>query len=78
VTVADLTQPAQLQAVEKRVADDIALELLVNNAGFGGYMPFVALDPDRADERIRYRACRTPAWGVRWQCGGKEPTDGDR
>ncbi len=78
VTVADLTQPAYLQAVEKRVADDTARELLVNNAGFGGYMPFVALDPDRADELIRYRACRRPAWDVRWQCGGKEPTDGDR
>lgn len=53
VMVADLTQPAQLQAVEQRVADDTALELLVNNAGFGGYMPFVALAPDRAEELIR-------------------------
>jgi hypothetical protein len=27
--------------------------LLVNNAGFGGYMPFVTLDPDRAEELIQ-------------------------
>jgi uncharacterized protein len=78
VTGAALTQPAQVQAVEKRVADDTALELLVNNAGFGGSMPCVALDPDQAEELIRYRACRRPAWGIRWQCGGKEPTDGNR
>ena len=49
----DLTQPDVLRAVEKRVAEDRALELLVNNAGFGGYMPFLALDPDRAEEIIR-------------------------
>jgi uncharacterized protein len=53
VLVADLTQRDDLQAVEQRVADDPALSLLVNNAGFGGYMPFVALDPDRAEELIR-------------------------
>jgi len=53
VLAADLTQPDQLRAVEKRIAGDAALELLVNNAGFGGYMPFVALDPDRAEELIR-------------------------
>jgi uncharacterized protein len=53
VLVADLTQGDELQAVEQRAADDPALSLLVNNAGFGGYMPFVALDPDRAEELIR-------------------------
>ncbi len=52
VMVADLTQPSELHAVEKRIAEDTALELLVNNAGFGGYMPFVKLDPDRAEELI--------------------------
>jgi short-subunit dehydrogenase len=50
---ADLTQPAQLQTLEQRVAEDVALELLVNNVGFGGYMPFVELEPDRAEELIR-------------------------
>jgi short-subunit dehydrogenase len=52
VMVADLTQPADLRSVEERVAGDTALELLINNAGFGAYMPFVALAPDRAEELI--------------------------
>ncbi len=38
--------------MEKRIADDASLELLINNAGFGAYMPFVELDPDRAEESI--------------------------
>ncbi len=53
VVVADLTQPEQLRSVERLVADDPALELLVNNAGFSASMPFVSLDPDRAEEMIR-------------------------
>jgi short-subunit dehydrogenase len=53
VMAADLTQPGELHAVEMRIAEDTALELLVNNAGFGGYMPFIKLDPDRAEELIR-------------------------
>jgi short-subunit dehydrogenase len=52
IMAVDLTDPSSLRSVEKRAAEDIALELLVNNAGFGGYMPFVALDPDRAEELI--------------------------
>jgi short-subunit dehydrogenase len=51
--VVDLTQPGELQAVEQRIVEDPAPALLVNNAGFGGYMPFVSLDPDRAEELIR-------------------------
>ncbi len=50
---ADLTQPDELTSVEKRIAEVPALSLLVNNAGFGGYMPFVDLDRDRAEELIR-------------------------
>ena len=53
VIVADLTQRDPLQAVERRIAEATNLALLVNNAGFGGYMPFVNLDPDRAEELIR-------------------------
>jgi short-subunit dehydrogenase len=53
VIAADLTQRDPLQAVERRIAEATNLELLVNNAGFGGYMPFVSLDPDRAEELIR-------------------------
>jgi short-subunit dehydrogenase len=53
VLVADLTQADQLHAVEQRIAEAPALSMLVNNAGFGGYMPFVELEPDRAEELIR-------------------------
>ena len=49
VLVADLTVPAELREVEQRTSD---LGMLVNNAGFGGYMPFVQLDPDRAEALI--------------------------
>jgi hypothetical protein len=52
VLVADLSKPDSLRTVEKQIAEDSALELLVNNAGFGGYMPFVELDPDKAEELI--------------------------
>jgi len=50
---ADLTNPVDLRMVEQRIAGDGALEMLVNNAGFGGYMPFVTLAADRAEELIR-------------------------
>jgi uncharacterized protein len=53
VMVADLARADELHAVEGRLAKDTDLELLVNNAGFGGYMPFVSIDPDRAEELIR-------------------------
>jgi hypothetical protein len=49
---ADLSKPADLHALEKRAAQEEALEMIVNNAGFGGYMPFVQLDPDKAEELI--------------------------
>ncbi len=52
VLPADLSRRESLRAVEQRAAGEPALDLLVNNAGFGGYMPFVQLDPDRAEELI--------------------------
>lgn len=55
VLVADLSKSDSLRTVEKRIAEDSALELLVNNAGFGGYMPFVELDPDKAEELINLK-----------------------
>ena len=42
--VADLTEPAEVARVAERAAAE-PLALLVNNAGFGGYGPFVAIDP---------------------------------
>ena len=53
VLQADLSDRAQLKSVEDRVSHEPALDLIVNNAGFGGYQPFVNLEPDKADELIR-------------------------
>jgi short-subunit dehydrogenase len=52
VMAADLTEPDQLQTVMDRLHDDERLDLLVNNAGFGGYGPFAELEPDFADRLI--------------------------
>jgi short-subunit dehydrogenase len=57
--VADLTDRDELRTVEQRIAEDRALDLLVNNAGFSGYMPFIELDPDRAEELIRLHGIAT-------------------
>jgi short-subunit dehydrogenase len=51
----DLSKFDDLLTVEKRIAEDKMLELLVNNAGFGGYMPFVELDPEKATELINLK-----------------------
>src|SRR5919197_2489352 len=51
VVVADLTQPDDLRRVEQRAAGE-DIELLVNNAGFGGYMPFVQLPPQQAEQLV--------------------------
>ena len=53
VLAADLAHPGELAAVEQRAAEEASLALLVNNAGFGAYMPFKDLDPDQAEELIR-------------------------
>jgi short-subunit dehydrogenase len=50
VLVADLAAPAGVEAVAARAAGP--LDLLINNAGFGGYRPFVELDPRVADELL--------------------------
>jgi short-subunit dehydrogenase len=52
ILVADLGLPEGLAIVEQRAArGDVTM--LVNNAGFQTYMPFVELDPDRAEAQIR-------------------------
>ena len=43
--VADLTAPADVERLAEQAAA-APLALLVNNAGFGGYGPFVEIDPD--------------------------------
>src|SRR6266498_2168999 len=55
VLVADLSKRTDLDTVEKRIREDSSLEMLVNNAGFGGYMPFIELDPDKAEELINLK-----------------------
>ena len=55
VLAVDLSKPDELLTVEKHIADSNDLELLVNNAGFGGYMPFSELDPDKAMELINLK-----------------------
>lgn len=53
VLSADLTKASDLSLVENRVAGDCALDVLVNNAGFGTAGAFASLDPDREEEEIR-------------------------
>jgi uncharacterized protein len=48
---ADLTDPAQLRLVEHRIGSEEALDLVVNNAGFGVVGRFWQTDPD-AQERM--------------------------
>lgn len=54
VLVADLSMPDDIRQVEKRI-EDSELELLVNSAGFGGYKPFIELDPDTAEKLINLK-----------------------
>ncbi len=51
---ADLSKKAQTASVVERLHDDdTVVDLLVNNAGFGTYGPFVDLDPDEEEREIR-------------------------
>jgi short-subunit dehydrogenase len=52
VICADLTDPLEVSEIEARIADDQALELLVNNAGFGGYQPFASIAPKLIDDLV--------------------------
>jgi short-subunit dehydrogenase len=52
VIAVDLTDSAALATIEARVARHDRLAVLVNNAGFGGYRPFVELEPSVADDLI--------------------------
>jgi short-subunit dehydrogenase len=53
VLVADLAEPGQLGAVEKRLADaSRPVDLVVNNAGFGTYGDFAGLDVEGEEREI--------------------------
>ena len=51
---ADLADATDLARVEDELRSG-GINLLVNNAGFGAYMAFVALPPDRAEELLRLK-----------------------
>lgn len=51
VLAVDLADRTAIGAIEKRLATDPPA-LLVNNAGFGGYGPFIEIDPDLLDQQI--------------------------
>jgi short-subunit dehydrogenase len=53
VLVADLTQPADLAAVEERVAGEPAFDLLVNNAGVGCQGAFAESGVEPQEEQVR-------------------------
>src|SRR5580700_5060919 len=48
----DLADAKSLSGLEARAANDERLELLVNNAGFGGYRRFAEIDAGVIDELI--------------------------
>ena len=52
VLAADLTDAGALAEVEAHVAGDESLVLLINNAGFGRYGPFVQVEPRDVDQLI--------------------------
>lgn len=52
VLAADLADPSERKAVEDRLTADPAIDLLVNNAGFGTHGRFVDSDADREEQQI--------------------------
>jgi uncharacterized protein len=68
---ADLSKKAQLATVEARLADtDAPIDLLINNAGFGTYGPFVEMDADEEEREVQVncnalvRLCHASAPGM--------------
>jgi len=59
VLVADLSGTDGVRAVEEAIAGEPRLALLVNNAGFSGYMPFVELAAEEIDRLIQIHCVAT-------------------
>ena len=56
VLPADLTDPVALRALERRLARDAHLELLVNDAGIGDFGAFASRDREVEEVAIRLNA----------------------
>lgn len=56
VLVADLTDKADLVAVEQRLVSDPSIRMLVNNAGFNIGTPVSESDPDRLESMVQLNA----------------------
>ena len=52
VVPADLSQRSDVENLARMLWDDDRVTLLINNAGFGGYGPFVELDPKDAENIV--------------------------
>lgn len=52
IITADLGQADDLARVEQVLREDVAIDTLVNNAGFGSVMPLIASDVVRMDEMV--------------------------
>jgi len=59
VLVADLTDRAGVRSVEEAIRAEPELALVVNNAGFSGYRPFVELDPDELERLVEIHCIAT-------------------
>jgi hypothetical protein len=53
VVRADLTDRSDLRALEARLREDLAITLLVNNAGAALFGPFADADPDKLDDLVQ-------------------------
>ena len=53
VVQADLIAKSDLLRVEQRLRDDVAITLLVNNAGLGGNGPLASADPDGIEKIVQ-------------------------
>jgi hypothetical protein len=59
VLVADLADPAGVLSVEREIAAGRPLDMLVNNAGYGGYGPFPELPPEEIQRLVEIHCLAT-------------------